>query len=225
VESFEQGWHLYDDSETVQGWFKELEGKGFKMLATWESGFRCLNTTKPIATPEDAKGLKLRLPPNPIHLTIWETLGATPISMGIKEVYMAIEQGLVEGQENPPVATYSMRMHEVAKYVTLTNHVYGPISLSMSMKTWNSLSAEDQEAIVKAAKEASAVNRKAVVDNLEGILRKMEEEGATVIKTDLKAWYDAVLPAYDKFKADYGEEIVEKLMKDAEAIKAQYPVQ
>lgn len=223
VETFEQGWHLYDDSDSVNTWFKTLESKGFKMLATWESGFRCLNTVKPITTPEEAKGLKLRLPPNPIHLTIWETLGATPVSMGIKEVYMAIQQGLVEGQENPPVATYSMRMHEVAPYITLTNHVYGPISLSMSMKSWNKLSPEDQDAIMKAAKEAAAYNRKAVVDNLDAILKKMEAEGATIIKTDLKPWYQAVLPAYDKFKQDYGTEVVEKLMKEAEEIKAQYP--
>jgi tripartite ATP-independent transporter DctP family solute receptor len=225
VETFEQGWHLYDDSDSVKTWFNTLESKGFKMLATWESGFRCLNTSKPIKTPEDVKGLKLRLPPNPIHLTIWETLGATPVSMGIKEVYMAIEQGLVEGQENPPVATYSMRMHEVAPYVTLTNHVYGPISVSMSMKSWNALSPEDQEAIMKAAKEAAAYNRKAVVDNLDGILKKIEEEGGTVIKTDLKVWYQAVLPAYDKFKEDYGKDVVEKLMKEAEEIKAKYPAQ
>jgi TRAP-type C4-dicarboxylate transport system substrate-binding protein len=145
--------------------------------------------------------------------------------MGIKEVYMAIEQGLVEGQENPPVATYSMRMHEVAPYVTLTNHVYGPISVSMSMKSWNKLSPEDQEAVMKAAKEAAAYNRKAVVDNLDGILKKIEEEGGTVIKTDLKAWYQMVLPAYDKFKEDYGKDVVEKLMKEAEEIKAKYPAQ
>lgn len=223
IDTFEQGWHLYDDTNWVRTRFKELESKGFKMLATWEAGFRVLTTRMPVKKPSDVKGIKLRVPPNPIHLTIWKTFGANPVSMGIKEVYMAIQQGVVDGQENPIPTIWANKFYEVAKYVTLTNHNYGPIPLSISMKTWQKISAKDQQAIMKAAKEASAYSRKLVTEQQDQMIKDMEKAGAIIYRPNLTEWYNAVLPAYEKFKKDYGEELVESLMKEAQEIKNKYP--
>ncbi len=223
VETLEQGWHLYDDTDWVKLRFKELEDKGFKMLATWEAGFRCLTTKNPVQTPADVKDIKLRVPPNPIHLTIWTTLGANPVSMGINEVYMAIQQGVVDGQENPIPTIYTNKFYEVAKYVTLTNHVYGPIPLSISMKTWEKISETDQKAIMKAAKEASTFSRKLVSEQLDSMVEEMKAKGAIIYYPDLAEWYEKVLPAYYKIKEDFGAELVDSLMAEAQKIKEKYP--
>jgi tripartite ATP-independent transporter DctP family solute receptor len=224
VESFEQGWHLYDDSKWIAARYKELEARGIKVLATWEAGFRCLTTRKPVKIPADIKGMKLRVPPAQIHLIIWKTLGANPVSMGLNEVYMAIQQGVVDGQENPIPTIWTNKFYEVAKYVTITNHVYGPIPLSISMKTWKSMTSKDQKAFLKAAKEASAYSRKMVSEQEGQMLKDMKKAGAIIYYPNLKEWYKAVAPAYKEFKKSYNPKLFDELLKEAAKIKAKYPV-
>jgi tripartite ATP-independent transporter DctP family solute receptor len=222
-ENFEQGWEFYDNSAIAKNWYKGLEGHGLKVLATWEAGFRCLTTKKPVSTPADVRGMKLRVPPNPIHLTIWETIGASPVSMGIGELYMAIQQGVVDGQENPIPTIYAQKFHEVAPNIAITNHVYGPITVSASMVTWKQLSAADQNSVVKAAAEAAKKSRSMVVDQENDMMKAMEKTGAKITYPDLSLWYRASIPAYEKFKKDHGAEAVDALLKETESIKSKFP--
>lgn len=225
LETLEQGWHLYDDSDWVQQRFAELEDEGFKMLATWEAGFRCLTTKTPVISPEDVAGMKLRVPGNPIHLAIWNSLGANPVGMGITEVYMAIQQDVVDGQENPIQTIHVQKFFEVAPYIAITNHVYGPTPISMSMNTWETLAPEDQEAIQRAATECAAYMRQRVSDSINELIADMESEGATVVYPDLDEWREASMAAYDPIKELFGAELVESLIAEAAEIRAAYPAE
>ena len=156
VDSYEQGWKLYDESKWLQAQFDKAPAKGFRFLSTFEAGFRCMTTKDPLRTPEDAKGKKLRTFPNEMMRWTLDAIGFSVQIMPLPEVYMAIQQGAVSGQENPIDTIYSNKFYEVAPYVTLTKHVYSPIPLAISEKTWQKLSAADREAVTKAAKEAAA---------------------------------------------------------------------
>ncbi len=156
VETYEQGWKLYDESKWLKAQFDKAPQKGFRFLATWEAGFRCMTTREPLTTPADAKGKKLRTFPNEMMRWTLEAVGFNVQFMPLPEVYLAIQQGAVSGQENPIDTIYSNKFYEVAPHVTLTQHVYSPIPLTISEKTWQKLSAADREAVTKAAMEAGA---------------------------------------------------------------------
>ena len=203
VETLEQGWHLYDDSYWVRIWYKELETKGFKMLSTWEAGFRCLTTRFPVLKPADLQGITIRVPPNPIHLSIWKHLGANPVSMEMKNVYAAIQEGRIDGQENPITTIWIQKFYEVAKFITLTRHSYAPLPLSISMRTWERLSARNQQAILHAAKEAAVYSRKLVSEQQNQMLKDMEKAGATIYHPDLQVWHDAMSQAVEAFRKEY----------------------
>jgi TRAP-type transport system periplasmic protein len=224
VESYEQGWALYDTSPWVKEWFEKLHAKNIRILAVWEAGFRQITARKPVYKPEDVKGMKIRIPKNEVYIWLWEALGANPTVMGLGEVYISIQQGVVDGQENPIPTIHVNKFHEVAKYVSLTNHIYGPIPICINEKRWQSLSPADQTAVVKAAKEAAAWHRKAVVDEDDKMLEDMKSKGATIIKPDVPAFGKASKSVYDKAATKYKGEILQGLLKDADAVKAKYPV-
>jgi len=224
VESYEQGWALYDTSPWVKEWFEKLHAKNIRILAVWEAGFRQITARKPVHKPEDVKGMKIRIPKNEVYIWLWEALGANPTVMGLGEVYISIQQGVVDGQENPIPTIHVNKFHEVAKYVSLTNHIYGPIPICINEKRWQSLSPADQAAVVKAAKEAAAWHRKAVVDEDDKMLEDMKSKGAIIIKPDVPAFGKASKSVYDKAATKYKGEILQGLLKDADAVKAKYPV-
>ncbi|MCG6537080.1 MAG: TRAP transporter substrate-binding protein, partial [Syntrophales bacterium LBB04] len=182
VESYEQGWKLYDESKWLQAQFDKAVPKGFRFLATWEAGFRCMTTKDPLSTPADAKGKKLRTFPNEMMRWTLEDIGFSVQIMPLPEVYMAIQQGVVNGQENPIDTIYSNKFYEVAPNVTLTQHVYSPIPLTISEKTWQKLSAADRQAVTKAAKEAAAFSREEIRANDERQLKEMADKGAKIAR-------------------------------------------
>jgi len=224
VESYEQGWALYDTSPWVKEWFEKLHAKNIRILAVWEAGFRQITARKPVHKPEDVKGMKIRIPKNEVYIWLWEALGANPTVMGLGEVYISLQQGTVDAQENPIPTIHVNKFFEVAKNVSLTNHIYGPIPICINEKLWQSLSAADQEAVLKAAKEASAWHRKAVVDDDDKMLADMKAKGATIIKPDIPAFGKASKSVYDKAATKYKGDTLQGLLKDAEAVKAKYPV-
>jgi tripartite ATP-independent transporter DctP family solute receptor len=224
VESYEQGWALYDTSPWVKEWFDKLRTKNIRFLAMWEAGFREVTAKRPVRTPEDVRGMKIRISKNQMYLWIWSTLGANPTPMALGEVYLGLQQGVVDAQENPIPTIHVHKFYEVAKQISLTNHIYAPIPLSISERRWQSLSASDQMAVVKAAKEASIWHRKAVVDEEDGMLQEMKAKGATIIKPDVPAFAKATRPVYDKASEQYSRPVVQALLSDTEAIKVKYPV-
>jgi len=224
VESYEQGWKLYDESKWLQAQFDKAPAKGFRFLATWEAGFRCMTTKDPLASPADAAGKKLRTFPNEMMRWTLEAMGFGIQIMPLPEVYMAIQQGVVSGQENPVDTIYSNKFYEVAPNVTLTRHVYSPIPLTISEKTWQKLSAEDQLAVTKAAKEVATWHRNEIVAIEGKQLDEMTAKGAKVSKPDLAEFRKSVASVYGKAKEKFGASEVETLMKEAEAIRAANPV-
>ena len=219
VESYAQGWKLYDESKWLKAQFDKAPAKGFRFLATWEAGFRSMTTKEALNSPDDAKGKKLRTFPNEMMRWTLEAMGFNIQIMPLPEVYLAIQQGAVSGQENPIDTIYSNKFYEVAPHVTLTNHVYSPIPLAVSEKTWQKLSPADQKAISEAAQIAAKFSREFIAGNDENQLKEMASKGAKInAKPNVAAFRAAVQPVYAKAREKYGAD-VDTFIKDAEAVR------
>lgn len=223
VDTYEQGWELYDNSEWLQGEFAKLPEKGFRVLSTWEAGFRSFTTNEPLATPADAKNMKMRVFPNDMIRWTMEEIGFQTVVMPITDVYLSIQQNIVNGQENPVDTIRSLRFYEVAPYITLTRHVYSPLPLTVAEKTWQGFSDADKDAFRKAAAESAAFSRDLVKNSVDSQLAEMAEEGAKISSPDIGPFRDAVQPVYAKAKDVYGAEAVEKILADAAAIRKALP--
>ena len=220
VDSYAQGWKLYDESKWIQDQFAKAPEKGFRFLATWEAGFRSMTTKEPLMSPDDAKGKKLRTFPNEMMRWTLEAMGFNIQIMPLPEVYLAIQQGAVSGQENPIDTIYSNKFYEVAPNVTLTNHVYSPIPLAISEKTWQKLSIADQKAVTEAAKIAGKFSRELISGNDAKLLKEMESKGAKInAKPNVAAFRTAVQPVYGKAREKFGAD-VDALLKDAEMVRS-----
>ncbi len=220
VDSYEQGWKFYDDSAWLKEQFAKAPPKGFRFLATWEAGFRNMTTRDPLNTPDDTKGKKLRTFPNEMMRWTLESMGFGVQIMPLPEVYLAIQQGAVAGQENPIDTIFSNKFYEVAPHVTLTNHVYSPIPVAISEKTWAKLSPEDQKAVARAAQEVAPMARKLIKDSDEKVLAEMSAKGAKINrKPDVAAFRKSVEPVYTKAREKYGAD-VDAVLKETAAIRA-----
>lgn len=218
VDSFEQGWKLYDDSKWMKAQFDKAPAKGLRFLATWESGFRNMTTKQPLNSPADAKGMKLRTFPNEMMRWTLEAVGFEVTLMPLPEVYGAIESGKVAGQENPVDTIFSNKFFDVAPNVTMTRHVYSPIPLAMSELTWKKLSPEDQAAVLEAGRTAAKFSRswvKAVEDKQ---IAGMTAKGAKINRPDVKPFRDAVKPVYSKARDKFGAD-VDLLLAEASAVR------
>ena len=196
-----------------------LETSGFKGLCFSENGFRNLtNNRRAVREPKDTKGLKIRVMSSALHKTIWQTLGANPTPMAWP-IYTELEQGVIDGQENPLWVMEVYKFHEIQKYMTLTRHVYSPHVNVASLKWFNSLSAKDQSLVTACIKEAAAYQRS---DNRAKNARRLallKEKGMEVVETpDIDAFRAqvAVLQGMDL----YGDPRVHSLLvKCLDAVK------
>lgn len=223
VDSFEQGWELYDNSEWLQGEFDKLPEKGFRVLSTWEAGFRSFTTSMELNSPADAEGKKMRVYPNDMIRWTMEAIGFQTVVMPITDVYLAIQQGTVNGQENPVDTIKSLRFYEVAPNLTLTRHVYSPLPLTVAEKTWASFSEADQAAVKKAADESAAFSRDLVKNSVDSQLEEMTAAGAVVNVPEIGPFREAVKSVYDKARETYSAEEVDKILADADKIRTAMP--
>lgn len=222
VDNYAQGWKLYDESPWMQAQFAKAPAKGFRFLATWEAGFRSMTTKEPLNSPEDAKGKKLRTFPNEMMRWTLEAMGFNIQIMPLPEVYLAIQQGAVSGQENPVDTIYSNKFYEVAPHVTLTNHVYSPLPLAMSEKTWQKMSTEDQRAVTEAATRTASFSRIHVVGNDDIQLKQMEKLGARIQHSpNTAAFRSASEVVYMKAREKYGAD-VDQLLEQARIVRKKY---
>lgn len=221
-DSYEQGWKFYDDSKWLQAQFAKGPEKGFRFLSTFEAGFRSMTTKDPLVTPADAKGKKLRSFPNEMMRWQLEAMGFGVQILPLPEVYLAIQQGAVAGQENPIDTIHANKFYEVAPYVTLTQHVYSPIPLTISEKTWQKLSPSDREAVTRAAKEAADWSRQEIRANDDRQLKDMQAKGAKVTRPPIGPWRTAVVPVYALARAKYGAD-VDQVLSEAEALRKAMP--
>lgn len=198
-DTWDQAWKLLETD-----WFAEqeaqLQDKGIRVVsANWMLGERQLITTKPVYQVSDLKGMKIRVPSNAMSVAEFECFGATSTPMPVGEVYTAIQQGTVDGQENPVGFLYGGAYYEVCKYLTLTGHVKMPIQWVMSESVWNSMSAEQQKILVEAGNEAGLLNNELCLGSEEETIQKFRDQGVTVIELDseaLQGFKDAIVPLY-----------------------------
>jgi TRAP-type transport system periplasmic protein len=214
VGSYEQRWKLYDDSAWLKAQMSKLPEKGLRHLSTFESGFRSFTTKTPLASPDDANNKTMRVFPNEIVKGTMESIGFKTLVMPVTEVYRAIQQDKVVGQENPIDTIYAQRFFEVAPHITLTQHIYSPTPLMISEKTWAKLSAADRNAVTRAAREAADFSRKATRDNDRALLDAMTAKGAKVARPDIAPFRNKVTTVYADARKKYGED-VDKFLADA----------
>ena len=173
-----------------------------KALAFWENGFRHLTNAKgPVKKAEDAKGLKIRTMENKVHLAAWKTAGLNPTPMAWGEVFTALQQRVIDGQENPIAVFSSNKLWDAGqKFFSLTGHVYSPSPFLMSPKAFTALPKADQEICVKTALEVAKFQRKINRDGEEAKLQDMAKKGVTVTRdVDKESFKRAMAPVYSQF--------------------------
>jgi tripartite ATP-independent transporter DctP family solute receptor len=199
-------------------WLAPLaEQQGFVMLANWEYGFRNLtNSKRPVLTPADVKGLKLRVPPEIQLQAAMEALGAVVTKIAFPEVYMALAQGVTDGQENPLAVIYHNKFYEVQKHLALTRHVYNNMIHVISAKTWAKLTPEQKAIFKEESRAAGALMRKTLTSQEADQVAKMEQAGIKVTRPDTAPFRAAMGPAYERIGKYSGEDNVKKFMKMVE---------
>jgi tripartite ATP-independent transporter DctP family solute receptor len=178
----------------------EAEKKGLKVVAVWENGYRHItNSKRPINTPDDLKGIKLRVPEGKWRVKMFQTYGANPSPMKFSEVFTALQTGVMDGQENPFTQIYSAKFQEVQKFLSLTGHVYTPAYVTVGAKKWASLPADVRQALEDTAKETQKyVYEKAARDD-EELLGKIKAANVAVNTPNKDAFVAASRPVYEEF--------------------------
>lgn len=211
--------HEILDGEIGEELLKELEGTGVIGINYWENGYRHLtNSVREVKTAADVEGLKIRTLENNLHIDIWEALGAVPTPMAYTELFTALEQKVVDGQENPVGNVISNKMYEVQKYLTKTGHVYNASPFLVSETFWKKLTSEEQEIIKKAAEEAKVYQRNLNAEEDNTAFDQLVKEGMVITELsdqDRQTFVDAVQVVYEKYKVDFGEDLVNKLIDAA----------
>jgi len=180
------------------------KAKGLVVLAFWDNGIRhTSNNKRPITKPEDLAGIKIRTPPDPITIEIFTALGANPTPLAFSELYIALQQGVVDGQENPLMNINSSKLYEVQKFISLTGHKYETTPLLASKMIWDTISKDDQKAILEAAAEAGKLNRQMSLASDADLRKKLTAAGVQFNEVDKAPFVAKTKPVYDKWTKQY----------------------
>ena len=201
------------DGPIGQDILTKFPSKGIIALAWTENGFRHMtNSKRDIVKPEDAKGLKMRTMENKVHMDGYRTFGILPTPMAFPELFGALQQGTVDGQENPIPVILASKFSQVQKHLSLTGHVYSPALLLLSPKVWNKLSEDDKKVFLAAAQKASVAQRKKVNDDENNGIAQLEKDGMKVTRTvDGAAFREALKPAYAGYAKEFGADNIKKI--------------
>ncbi|MGM0873848.1 MAG: TRAP transporter substrate-binding protein [Bacillota bacterium] len=213
--------YLFEDREDVYNKLDNEVGKelleivnqqGMKGLDYWEVGFRHLtNSKKEVKTPKDIKGMKIRVQPAPVWESHIKALGASPTPVAFNELYSALDQGVVDGQENPLATINSMKFYEVQKQVSLTAHTYTPGVVLMSENAWNSLSDEQKEIVESAVKEAKMYQRDYLEKQEKEIIQTLKDNNVTISEPDRDAFKEATIKVRETVSDQVPAELIEKM--------------
>jgi len=174
--------------------------KGLILLGTWDNGIRQMTNSKhPIAKVEDMKGLKMRTPPDAVLVDIMQALGAEAQQIKFAELYVALQQGVVDGQENPLVNIHASKLYEVQKHLALTNHQFQMTPFLMSKRSFDKFSEADRKAVRDAAAEATALQRKLSQEADEKLLAELKAKGVQVTTVDKAAFAKATAKVEEKW--------------------------
>jgi tripartite ATP-independent transporter DctP family solute receptor len=194
------------DGQIGQDALKAMQAKGLVGLAWAENGFRHMtNSKRAINSATDANGLKMRTMENKTHMEGYKTFGILPTPMAFPELFTALQQGTVDGQENPIPVILAAKFSQVQKHLSLTGHVYSPAVFILSPNVWNKLSDADKKVFTEAAKKGAAAMRKRVNDDEARGIEMLKKDGMQVVeKVDGDSFRKAVAPAYANFAKEFG---------------------
>ncbi len=202
------------DGEVGSELSKDLESKGIVNLAFWENGYRHMtNNTRPIKAAADAAGLKVRVQESPVYISLIKALGSTPTPIPFGELYTAMEQKVVDSQENPLAQIATNKFNEVQKHLTLTAHTYDAAVFLMSKMALDKLPADLQQVVKESAMEAGAYEREVSKESESKFLQQLKDSGMQVEENpDLDSFRKAVIPVYEELQDQYGgKELIEKI--------------
>lgn len=176
--------------------------KGLVVLGYWDNGVRHMsNSKKPLLKPEDLKGMKMRTPPDAVTVDIMQALGAEAQQIKFAELYVALQQGVVDGQENPLMNIHASKLYEVQKFISLTGHKYEMTPFLMSKRSWDKLTDADRKAVQEAAAEATALQRKLSQESDEKLVADLKAKGVRVDAVDKAAFEKGTAAVDDKWMA------------------------
>ncbi len=195
------------------------EAQGYRPLAIWENGFRQItNNVRPIDVPADLEGLKIRTPNSSWRVAMFQAYGANPTPMSFSEVFVGLQTGVIDGQENPLTNIAAGKLNEVQKYLSLTNHVYSPAYPTVGIATFEKLDPEIQQVLAETAQEVALWARERGAAEDDGLLQKLKDGGMLVNEANRQAFVDASKPLYEKFSAEVenGQALIDQAMSLAD---------
>lgn len=200
---------------------KKLEARGMVGLSYWDAGFRVLSSNKPIRTPEEAKGQKIRISSSKVNQAIMRSIGAMPQTMAFSEVYQALQTGVVDGADGNLANLYTQKQYEVQKHITLTRHTYSGYVVVMNKAFWDKFPADLKTEVAAAMKDASEYNDKIAEEDEAKAMAAIKASGKSTIYTptaDEKArWVAATRPVLDEVGPRIGVELIEAVRKETGA--------
>jgi tripartite ATP-independent transporter DctP family solute receptor len=189
-----------------------LRENGVEPLGFGQNGFRQITNSKtPIKKPEDLKGLKIRIPGINMYTDLWREFGSNPTTMTFSEVFSSLQQGTIDGQENPVEVIYTSQLNEVQDYMTLWDYSFDPLVLGINKKLFDSMSEEDQQLLKDAAEDANAYQIEETQKSEEKQLKELEESGMeiyTLSPEEKEAFADAVKPIMEKYESVWGKDLL-----------------
>ncbi len=201
---------------------KKLEPKGITGLAYWDNGFKVMSANKPLHSPADMRGLKMRIQSSKVLDAQMRALGANPQVMAFSEVYQALQTGVVDGTENPPSNLYTQKMHEVQKHVTLTNHGYLGYAVIVNKKFWDGLPADIRTSLEAAMKESTKYANAIAQQENDKSLDAVRKSGKTTVYAlsdkEKAEWRKALLPVQKQMEGRIGKELIASVNKEAAAL-------
>ena len=203
------------DGPIGQALLAKLESRGILGLAYWDNGFKVMSANRPLRQPTDLKGLKMRIQPSTVIDSQMRALGAIPQVLDFSEVYQALRANVVDGTENPPSNLYTQRMHEVQKYVTVSNHGYLGYAVIVNKKFWKSLPADVRGALEAAMNDATRygndIAKKENDASLEQVKRLGKAKVITLTSTEKQEWKRALVPVHQQFMDKIGRGLIEEI--------------
>ena len=198
--------------------FRKLEDKGIVGLAYWDNGFKIMSANRPLRTPADFAGLRMRIQSSRVIEAQMKALGAQPQVMAFSEVYQALAAGLVDGTENPPSNMFTQRMHEVQPYATLSNHGYLGYAVIANRKFWQGLPADIRAALERALAEATAYANDIAARENDDALAAMKASGKTTFITlteaERAAWIKVLRPVHEEMANRVGRDLIQEIYRE-----------
>jgi C4-dicarboxylate-binding protein DctP len=203
------------EGQIGRGLLKKLEPKGITGLGYWDNGFKVMSANRPLHTPADFRGLRMRIQNSKVLDAQMRALGATPQPLAFSDAYPALQSGLVDGTENPPSNMYTQKMHEVQKYLTVSHHGYLGYAVIVNKKFWDGLPSELRGQLEQAMREATAFEKQIAQRDNDAALEAIRKSGKTTIYTltpqEQAEWRRALLPVQQQMSVRIGKDLIEAI--------------